>query len=113
YNTKFRKDLFDVSPAALEALESHPWPGNIRQLENIVQQAVLLSSGPELLPAHLPTGVRDHRPAPGPAPGSLERNREQSERSAIQRALASHGYSRSRAAAALGISRVTLYKKMK
>src|SRR5206468_7734519 len=46
FNRKFQKDLFDISPEALAALESFPWPGNIRQLENAVQQAVLVSAGP-------------------------------------------------------------------
>ena len=45
FNTKFRKDLFDVNPRRMDALEGFPWPGNIRQLENVVQQAVLVSSG--------------------------------------------------------------------
>src|SRR5262249_18572848 len=43
FNTKFAKGLFDLHPEALAALEAFPWPGNIRQLENFVQQAVLLS----------------------------------------------------------------------
>jgi DNA-binding NtrC family response regulator len=118
FNTKFRKDLFDVSVQAMDALESYPWPGNIRQLENYVQQAVLVSSGPELLFEHLPQQVRDYRPMgretiPASMPESLVHNREQLERNVIQRALANNGYSRARAANALGISRVTLYKKMK
>jgi two-component system, NtrC family, response regulator HydG len=118
YNTRFRKDLFDVSLRALDALEGFPWPGNIRQLENCVQQAVLVSSGPELLFEHLPGPVRDYRPGPAPdgaspPPDSLSHNRALVERNLIQRALAGNGYSRSRAASALGISRVTLYKKMK
>jgi two-component system, NtrC family, response regulator HydG len=118
FNTKFRKDLFDVSPRALDALESYAWPGNIRQLENFIQQAVLVSSGPELLYEHLPQQVREFRPtvsamAPTAQHDSLLHNREQLERNVIQRALANNGYSRARAASALGISRVTLYKKMK
>jgi DNA-binding NtrC family response regulator len=116
FNTKFGKDLFDVSPRALDALEAYPWPGNIRQLENFVQQAVLISSGPELTFEHLPPQVRDYRPdgrPPSSPPDSLSHSRELLERNVIQRALSNHGYSRSRAAHALGISRVTLYKKMK
>jgi two-component system, NtrC family, response regulator HydG len=118
FNTKFRKDLFDVGSRALEALENFPWPGNIRQLENAVQQAVLMSSGPELLFDHLPEQVRFHQPAARESLAetprdSLVHNREALERNVIQRALAKNGYSRSRAASALGISRVTLYKKMK
>jgi DNA-binding NtrC family response regulator len=119
FNTRFRKDLFDVSAGALEALENYPWPGNIRQLENVVQQAVLVSGGAELLFDHLPEQVRCYRPAervtaaPEPVRDTLVHNREALERNVIQRALAKNGYSRSRAALALGISRVTLYKKMK
>jgi DNA-binding NtrC family response regulator len=66
FNTKFRKDLFDISAPALEALETFPWPGNIRQMENFMQQAVLVSSGPDLLLEHLPQPVRDYQPAPRP-----------------------------------------------
>jgi two-component system response regulator HydG len=118
FNTKFRKDLFDISPRAMEALENFPWPGNIRQLENFVQQAVLLSSGPELLLDHLPQQVRDNRAthqmvAVSGSADTLVHNREMLERNVIQRILEKNGYSRARAATALGISRVTLYKKMK
>jgi DNA-binding NtrC family response regulator len=118
YVRKFRKELVEVSPAALRALELFPWPGNIRQLENVVQQAVLISTGPELLPEHLPPGVQAP-PAPavaatpaGKKKGPLVRGRDAFERSVILRALEAAGYCRTRAAAALGISRVTLYKKM-
>jgi DNA-binding NtrC family response regulator len=117
FNNKFRKDLFDISPHAMGALEAFPWPGNIRQLENVVQQAVLVSSGPELLLQHLPQPVQEFSSAaPSNGQGSgdtLHHNRELAERTIIQRALVSCGYSRARAAHHLGISRVTLYKKMK
>jgi two-component system response regulator HydG len=117
FNTKFGKGLFDLSPELVDLLEAFPWPGNIRQLENVVQQAVLISDGPELLAEHLPAQVREATPngprIPAAAPDSLLHNREVMERNLIQRALASHGYSRVRTANSLGISRVTLYKKMK
>jgi DNA-binding NtrC family response regulator len=115
--TKFRKDLFDINPQAMAALEGFAWPGNIRQLENVVQQAVLVSSGRELLVDHLPQPVREFVPASnGRAMASSEsllHNREVLEKNFIQRALQNNGYSRARTADALGISRVTLYKKMK
>jgi DNA-binding NtrC family response regulator len=118
FNTKFNKQLFDVSPQAMGALEAFPWPGNIRQMENFIQQAVLVSSGPELFFDHLPQQVRDYRPAVVAVNGrhngdSLSHNREQVERNIIQRTLVNNGYSRVHTANALGISRVTLYKKMK
>ena len=118
FNTKFLKNLIDLSPPALAALEAFPWPGNIRQLENFVQQAVLVSSGPEILWEHLPQRVRDYRPVVSTAavresPASLSQHRQQIERDVIQRVLTNNNYSGVQAASALGISRVTLYKKVK
>jgi len=118
FNQKFSKELFDLSPEALAALESFPWPGNIRQLENVIQHAVLVSSGPELLLQHLPQPLQDHAlmgqsQGPQPPADSLHQQRDLIERNVIQRTLVNNGYSRARAADALGISRVTLYKKMK
>jgi DNA-binding NtrC family response regulator len=116
YGAKFRKDLFEISLRAQDALEAYPWPGNIRQLENALQQAVLVSSGPELLWEHLPPQVCNHQPEEPRlelSPESLLHQREIAEKLIIQRALADNGNSRSRAARALKISRVTLYKKMK
>jgi transcriptional regulator with PAS, ATPase and Fis domain len=117
FNCKFRKDLFDIGAEALAAIESYPWPGNLRQLENVVQHAVLVSSGPELLLRHLPQPIQDHAAGSNGnaplTPDSLLHNRQVIERNVIQRVLISSGYSRARAADALGISRVTLYKKMK
>jgi DNA-binding NtrC family response regulator len=120
YGTKYGKKLFGVSSDALRALESYPWPGNIRQLENAVQQAVLSSSGPELKSHHLPplspgpddVPVVAFQPANGYA-GTLKQTRETTERANILRALEKSGQSRTRAAQLLGVSRVTLYKKMK
>ncbi len=119
FNRKFNKNLFDINPRALAALETYPWPGNIRQLENAIQHAVLVSDGPELQFEHLPDQVRDHTETTVPEPDNTgnstmwDQQKEASERAAVQRALRENGYSRSRAAAMLGISRVTLYKKMK
>jgi DNA-binding NtrC family response regulator len=113
----FRKPIFGISPEAIAALERFPWPGNIRQLDNVLQQAVLICNGPELLLAHLPPTVQK---VPASAPrqervmgDSLVHNRELLERNVIQKTLESCGHSRARTANALGISRVTLYKKMK
>src|SRR5262245_26027112 len=54
FNHKFNKSLFDIHPEAMAALEAYSWPGNLRQLENVLQHAVLVSSGAELLVEHLP-----------------------------------------------------------
>jgi DNA-binding NtrC family response regulator len=134
FTRKFRKGLFEITPGAMAALEDFPWPGNIRQLENVVQQAVLMSQGPQLLAEHMPEPVRQHSPRPLPPPealpdwpqpepflvepgraanGSLEQTLAADECNRIRCALAENDYSRSRTALSLGVSRVTLYKKMK
>jgi DNA-binding NtrC family response regulator len=118
YGTRFGKKLFSIAGDALHALETFPWPGNIRQLENVIQQAVLTTTGPELRLSHLPamvhsrSGTAQAQAVIG-TPNSLAVNRETTERSVIVRALEKSGYSRTRAAGLLGVSRVTLYKKMK
>lgn len=118
YGTKFGKRIFNVHPDAMRSLELFPWPGNLRQLENVLQQAVLSCVGDELRLQHLPPMVHTVPPelpnsAQPTSAGSLAQNRETTERAAILRALEKVSYSRTRAAQVLGVSRVTLYKKMK
>jgi two-component system, NtrC family, response regulator HydG len=124
FSERFHKELFGISAEAQALLEAFAWAGNIRQLENVMQQAVLMSTGPELLPQHLPSLVRERaafaavtrarsvvvesRAAPG-----LVEDRDQHERNIIERALAEAGNCRTQAARALQVSRVTLYNKMK
>jgi DNA-binding NtrC family response regulator len=56
------KDPLPLSPEALAALEAYRWPGNVRQLHNVIQQAVLAGDGPELLRRHLPLPFREAPP---------------------------------------------------
>jgi DNA-binding NtrC family response regulator len=117
FASKFHKDLFQISREAITALEAYPWPGNIRQLENVVQQAVLVSTGPVLKLNHLPISVQEITARVSlngrASVSSLTQHREARERTVIEQAIINHEYSRARAATALGISRVTLYKKMR
>jgi DNA-binding NtrC family response regulator len=119
FSRKFGKGLFAISGEALALLEAFAWPGNIRQLENVVQQAVLASTGPELLARHLPPLLRDGarsrlaEAGTAAAPSQLAADRDRHERRAVERALAEAGYCCSRAARALGICRATLYNKIK
>jgi two-component system, NtrC family, response regulator HydG len=126
---KFGKGLTAIGAKALRALQQFSWPGNIRQLENVIQQAVLVSSGTQLLVRHLPAILRrktrqarssrvgflpPHRANEEESlPRALAEYRAEGEREVIERALLDARYSRRQAACALGISRVTLYKKMK
>jgi transcriptional regulator with PAS, ATPase and Fis domain len=117
YAAQFGKALLGIGPEALALLESYSWPGNLRELDNVMRQAVLLSRGEVLLPGHLPARVRESQAAAQPravgTANSLRGVLEATERGLMQRVLADSGHSRSRAAKQLGISRVTLHRKMK
>ena len=121
-----------VTPAAVEALEAYDWPGNIRELRNVVERAVALCSrdkiGLEDLPDHIRRSGRLSRKQANsgdvlPASrepsgvenaecGKLEDARRRAEREQLQDALRRHRNNRTSAAADLGISRVTLYNKL-
>jgi len=133
FAAKYHKPLTDIAPDALQSLRAFSWPGNVRQLENAIQQAVLVSDESELTLPNLPEDIRRHvavrRTDPvltgadlsnghlrlnGTQPaGSLMRNRAEYERTLIQQTLDACHNNRSSAARALGISRVTLHKKIK
>jgi transcriptional regulator with PAS, ATPase and Fis domain len=118
YSQKFGKKILSISPEAMHCLDTFPWPGNLRQLENVVQQAVLACPGTDLYAEHLAAMVRTKPAGHGPViqgtlANSLVQNRETTERTVILRALEKASFSRTRAAQMLGVSRVTLYKKMK
>jgi transcriptional regulator with PAS, ATPase and Fis domain len=116
FGVRFGKKIAAVEPDAIRALEQFPWPGNIRQLENVIQQAVLACGEDTLTTAHLPTMIParlDGRTSENGYLSSLAQNRETTERAVIVRALEKVGQSRTRASQLLGVSRVTLYKKMK
>ncbi len=99
----------EFTPEAVRFLQSLPWPGNIRQLENEIRRALALGRGkigPEFF-SHLAAGPRQALP---PAP-SLRM--DELERWAIEKALEAAGGNRKQAAEILGIPRRTLYEKLK
>ncbi|HCP11065.1 MAG TPA: sigma-54-dependent Fis family transcriptional regulator, partial [Planctomycetaceae bacterium] len=55
---KTRKQIRQIEPAALDALQAHPWPGNIRELENVIERAVVLADSDVVTFADLPTELR-------------------------------------------------------
>ncbi len=114
-----RPDIQGISGQAMHLLLEYDWPGNIRELRNVLERAVALSPGPVLTPNDLPEAIRDHVPSAAPAPGTgaagpqtLSQAKEAAEMDQIRRALEKHGNNRLRAAEELGISRMGLYKKL-
>jgi len=94
---------------AMRALMDYPWPGNVRELRNALEGAFVTVRGERLTLDDLPLEVRR-----GASGGRVALTAEETgERSRIEDALKQSGGSRTRAAAALGVSRVTLWKKMR
>jgi len=112
------------APDAVELLALQPWPGNVRQLENMVERLVVLSDTPSITRAAVEREVErealrersalgSRAPgAEGEAPSALGAQRREAEREAILDALARAGNNRSLAARLLGVSRRTLYNKL-
>jgi len=102
----------EISEAALEQLLRHSWPGNIRELRNVLERAMIVGRGARHIAIeHLPPDVRRSGGA-GPA-SHVPRTLHDVERVHIERTLRAHNENRTRAARELGISRATLINKIK
>ncbi|HLU65896.1 MAG TPA: sigma-54 dependent transcriptional regulator [Kofleriaceae bacterium] len=101
------------APDTLDLIAAHAWPGNIRQLRNTLERMLLLAGdADELLPVHLPPEITSAGAAPAPD-RDVDLTLAEVERRHIHRVLVHHAGNRSRAARALGISRATLYEKIR
>jgi DNA-binding NtrC family response regulator len=127
-----RAETLTLSPECLAILENYAWPGNLRELKNVIQRGIVLCQGNSLLPEHLPTKLvnggtssRSSQPAvelgaSQGAPGephadrreALQRELNDLERKRIQAALEETGGNQSLAAEKLGISRRTLVYRL-
>ncbi|MDZ4806026.1 MAG: sigma 54-interacting transcriptional regulator [Candidatus Eisenbacteria bacterium] len=112
YATENNRDARSFTRAAIDLMMTHHWPGNVRELENAVAQAVVLSEGVKIETHDLPPSLRDAGKRTGGA-RTLDDAAAGAEKELILAALEEHAWSRQTAARALGVSRVTLYKKMK
>lgn len=103
------------SPLAMRLMRSYAWPGNVRELFSVVESATIRAGGPRIEAQHLPAAIRDPEGTGGPA-SAEERYKAadpESEREAIVAALKEADGSRSRAADLLGMSRTTLWRRMR
>jgi two-component system, NtrC family, response regulator HupR/HoxA len=113
FNQVLKRSASGVAPEAEEALLAYAWPGNARELRNVMERAVLLSKPGELVTRNLlpPVMLASLRPGgEGPA-GSLRARMEQVEREFIREALEQSGGVLRRAAMALGMDPVTLGRR--
>jgi transcriptional regulator with PAS, ATPase and Fis domain len=117
FNERFKRQIKGVSPRAADLLLSHDWPGNVREVRNTIERAMVLEESSWVQPSSLgiPHGSST---VPVPATASAGVNfegmgLEEAERTMLLRALEKCGWNQSQAARALGISRDTLRYRMK
>ena len=101
-----------ISDEAVELLRQYDYPGNVRELRNIIERASLLCDGEAILPMHLPEEVRSGRALRANHAGKSA-SLEELERQTLENRLMQHRGSRKNLAAELGISERTLYRKLK
>ena len=115
FNQQFSQSVTGITEEALNVLLRHRWPGNIRELENIIERAFNLLDGTEIQLKHLPNYLqilvdgREKRPF---VEGSLENILNGVEKEALLYALDAVNGNKVQAAKALGLSRAGLYKKL-
>lgn len=105
------RGLIGIAPDAQLALEGYFWPGNVRELRNAIERAAALGNGSVITVADLPEAIRESAQQPA-AVATVSVGGREDEARRIAEALRNNRNNRVRAAAELGISRVTLYKKM-
>jgi two-component system, NtrC family, response regulator AtoC len=114
FNDKYSKAIKSVDSAVLNSLQSYSWPGNIRELKNCIERAVVVCEGSTITQEHLPNSIVYSSTDPDESvPKKLTDYRNSYMREIIIDALRQTGGNRSEAAKLLDISRKTLYLRMK
>ncbi len=107
----FGKNLSLLGEDMVKALQVYSWPGNIRELKHVIERMVVMAKGGSLTLKDLPKDIREAQSVP--APGKIVLNRKESEIENIRRALTQTNGNQSKAAALLGVTRKTLFNKIK
>ena len=109
FNTKLSRQINGVSESVMELFTKYHWPGNIRQLENILEHAFVVCRNKIITPRELPA---DFMPAAARQAAGTREHGQSADMRAIREALEQARYNKSEAARLLGISRRTLYRKL-
>ncbi|MBS0201333.1 MAG: sigma 54-interacting transcriptional regulator [Planctomycetes bacterium] len=114
------KRITNFEEGAIDLLTRYTWPGNIRELQNVIERAVVLAEGETITTDDLPldlqaTGIADERPSSVDQAGrdSIHSDNPQAERQALIDALEKCGGNKARAARSLGLARSTYFSKLK
>lgn len=108
-NRILNKDIDGISPEALKILMNHNYPGNVRELENILEHAFVLCAGGIILPQHLPENLFDETAIPPTTAVSMD----DLEARFILASLERNSWNRQATAKELGIHKTTLYRKIR
>lgn len=115
FNTRFKKEIHYISPNALKILTHYDWPGNIRELENVIEHAFVVSNTDSIKTEHLPERFQflKEKFKNGEDKPSNDNPFENAEKKLIQTTLQKCNGNRIKAASMLGINKTTLWRKMK
>ena len=105
-----------LGPEAMQVLMNYSWPGNVREMKNVIERAVILSSGDELLPEDLPLELRTHIASKAPLSNGHDyqpANLDELKKKQIISVLEQTGWHQGKASEILGISPSTLYRQLK
>jgi len=112
FNELYDKKDLRFSPKTLARLQTHDWPGNVRQLRNVIENLVVLSTTREIGPRGLPDSIRQGEAARGVVSLPIGSTLADAERELIHATLLQHKGNRAKTARVLGIGRKTLYRKL-
>ena len=112
YKTQYNKSIKAIAPEVISWLESYEWPGNVQEIENVISRACVLASD-EILDESLIFTLPQDRPTEEESPGYLNITLKDNQRTLILKALNQNNSNFSRTAAQLGISRTTLWRRLK
>ncbi len=123
YNRDLKKNFTGLTPAAADLLTRYPWPGNIRELRNVIERTMILAPEGDIDAAFLPEEIRDHRePKPPDVPmssfdvsptGHQFLSLDELEERYIQEVLTASGNNKTQAARILGIHPTSLLRRLK
>jgi len=111
YNVQLNKKIHGIDPAVLNRFTNYDWKGNVRELENSMERAMIMCDGDVLRPEHFPQ-INLPRTRPDELEYGLKESIKKFERETILKALESAGHDKSRAASLLGMSLSSLYRKI-